>query len=207
MPPTPVRFASGGLILEGLLHHPATGQATTMVVICHPHPQRGGDMHNSVVAIVTDAVNEAGMSALAFNFRGVGASQGSYDNGEGEQDDSRAALAFARGLDGVTTVALAGYSFGAGVAARVINDTIPSLALVAAPTRMLDAPSLAVYRGPILLATGSLDDISSLEAVRAKAMQLGDRVTVAGIDGADHFWWGKQQELAAEIREFFAPLA
>lgn len=164
-------------------------------------------MRNNVVGVIVDALNQAGISALVFNFRGVGASEGSYDNGDGEQDDARAALAFARGLEGVTTVALAGYSFGAGVAARVAGDSVAALGLVAVPTRMLEAPNLQAYRGPLLFATGSLDEISSLEAVSARAVELGGHVTVAAIAGADHFWWGREDDLAREIREFFEPLA
>lgn len=204
MTSTAIRFPSGSLSLEGALFHPPAGPSAQVAVVCHPHPQRGGNMQNNVVAVIIAGLNAAGWSALAFNFRGVGGSEGSFDNGQGEQDDVRAALAYARALDGVDTVALAGYSFGAGMAARAVDDAVDRLALVAAPTRMLEAPELRDYAGPLLLATGSLDEISSLEAVRAKAMELGDRVTMAGISGADHFWWGKEKDLAEEIREFFA---
>lgn len=203
---TPVRFASGALTLEGILYHSEGGPSSRVVVVCHPHPQRGGDMRNSVVGTIAGALTGSGISALTFNFRGVGASEGSFDNGEGEQDDACAAIEFARGLDGVETVAMAGYSFGAGIAARMLDDSVPRVALVSLPTRLLEAPALVSYSGRILLATGSLDDISSLSGVREKAMQLGDKVTVAGISGADHFWWGRDKDLADEIREFFEDL-
>lgn len=203
MTTTSIRFPSGDLTLEGILHEPGTGPSAKVVVVCHPHPQRGGDMRNNVVGMIVRALNEAGISALAFNFRGVGSSEGNFDDGDGEQDDVRAALDYARGLDGIEDVALAGYSFGAGMAARMVDASIPRLALVALPTRSLESPALQSFAGPILFATGSLDEISSLDAVHAKAIALGEHVSVAGVSGADHFWWGKDQELVEAVREFF----
>jgi alpha/beta superfamily hydrolase len=99
---TPVTFPSGVLQIEGLLWLPEerpAGETTALpagpyagVVVCHPHPLRGGDMHNTVVAALAHGLQRAGLATLRFNFRGVGGSQGSYDDGRGEQDDARAAL-------------------------------------------------------------------------------------------------------------------
>ncbi|MBI2911700.1 MAG: hypothetical protein HYY05_06120 [Chloroflexi bacterium] len=90
--------------MEGLLSLPERGPAGetpalpagpyTGVVICHPHPLRGGDMHNNVVAALALGFAQSGLATLRFNFRGVGASQGSYDDGRGEREDARAALRF-----------------------------------------------------------------------------------------------------------------
>lgn len=201
-----VSIGGNGLRLEGALHFPDGRSPRAGVVVCHPHPQRGGDMRNSVVGAIVRGLNAAGILALTFNFRGVGASEGSFDNGVGERDDVRAALRFVEQLPGVEAIGLAGYSFGAGMAANVADASVHRLALVAIPTRQLEAPALSAFAGPILFATGSYDEISSLDAVRAKAEGLGDRVTVAGISGADHFWWGKEEQLAEAIRDFFLPL-
>src|SRR6266540_978811 len=112
-----VTFPSGELSLEGLLHLPEQTPAPG-IVVCHPHPMYGGDMHNNVVDAICDTAVAEGIAALRFNFRGAGASEGRYDNGVGEQDDVRAALTYLRGLPEVDSarVALAGYSFGAAVA-------------------------------------------------------------------------------------------
>ena len=201
-----VTIGSNGLRLEAAVHYPGGRSPSAAAVVCHPHPQRGGDMRNSVVGVIVRGLNAAGLIAFTFNFRGVGASEGSFDNGLGEQDDVRAALKYLRQLPGVEKVALAGYSFGAGMAANVVDASVERLGLVAVPTRQLDAPALNSYAGPILLATGSLDEVSSLEAVGAKAAAFGDRATLAGIDGADHFWWGKEEPLAEAVRDFFAPI-
>jgi alpha/beta superfamily hydrolase len=93
-----VKFGGNGLVLEGRLSYPQGRAPAAAVVICHPHPQYGGDMHNSVVSMIVNGVTGAGAVAVTFNFRGVGESQGSFDNGAGEQDDVRAALAYARSL-------------------------------------------------------------------------------------------------------------
>ncbi len=201
-----VTIGGNGLRLEAAVHYPSGRSPSAAAVVCHPHPQRGGDMRNSVVSIIVRGLNAAGLVALTFNIRGVGASEGSFDNGLAEQDDVRAALKYARQMPGIEKIALAGYSFGAGMAANVVDATVARLALVAIPTRQLDAAALNSYEGPLLFATGSLDEISLLDAISAKAAALGERATVAGITGADHFWWGKEEPLAEAVRDFFAPI-
>ena len=85
-------FQSGDLSLEGVLHLPAVTPAPG-VVVCHPHPQYGGDMENNVVVAACDWLADRACAALRFNFRGVGESDGAFDQGAGERDDVRAALA------------------------------------------------------------------------------------------------------------------
>lgn len=201
-----VKFGGNGLVLEGMLHYPQGRAPVAAVVVCHPHPRYGGDMHNSVVRTIVNGVTGAGAIAMTFNFRGVGASQGSYDEGVGEQDDVRAALAYARSLPNVEQVGLAGYSFGAGMAANVIDASVPRLGLIAVPTRQLQAPGLSGYDGPILFATGSNDNVSSLEAIDTVAAARGENAVVLAAQGADHSWWGHEEELAEAVRDFFAPL-
>src|SRR5215207_9182793 len=90
------------------------------VAICHPHPLHGGDMENPVVIRAAEVCQEAGLATIRFNFRGVGASTGAYDEGRGEQDDLGAALDHLAGLlPAGSPIAVAGYSFGAAVAGRV----------------------------------------------------------------------------------------
>ena len=202
-----VTIGGNGLRLEAAVHYPGGRSPSAAAVVCHPHPQHGGDMRNSVVGIIVRGLNAAGLIALTFNFRGVGASEGSFDRGTGEQDDVRAAVKYAKQMPGIEKVGLTGYSFGAGMAANVVDASIERLGLVAIPTRQLEAPALNAYAGPILFATGGLDEISSLDAVGAKAVEMGERAILAGVSGADHFWWGREEELAEAVRDFFAPVA
>lgn len=106
-----VSFPSGDITLEGQLHLPDTIPASG-IVVCHPHPQYGGDMQNNVVEALCETAAANGVGALRFNFRGTGRSEGRYDNGIGEQEDVRAALAYLRDVPEVDAarVALAGYS-------------------------------------------------------------------------------------------------
>ena len=84
--------------------------------------------------------------------------------------------------------------------------SVPRLGLVAIPTRQLQAPGLSGYDGPILFATGSNDSVSSLEAVQTVASARGENAVVLAAQGADHFWWGQEEQLAEAVRDFFAPL-
>ncbi len=201
----PVPIPSGDLTLEGELYLPEGG-AENMVVLCHPHPQYGGDMHNNVVQSAARGLVAAGTGALAFNFRGVGASSGSYDNGVGERDDVRAAAAFARALEGTRRVGLLGYSFGAVMAAQVAEEPLAGLALVSLPVRMLDAGgdvALTRFEKPVLIVVGDRDQVSPAAFVREFAEALPGDVRLELVTGADHFWYGFEDRLIELVVRFF----
>jgi len=183
-----------GLTLEAALALPA--DATVGVVLCHPHPLYGGDMHNPVVVRATEVFAEGGLATLRFNFRGVGASSGVWDEGHGEQEDVRAALArLGALLAAPARVALVGYSFGAAMAAAVAakGAALAGLALVAPPLalRELDGfvPPTALA-GPLLLVAGSDDEYCPRERLERLSVTLpGAEVRV--IEGANHFFFGR----------------
>ena len=152
-----VTIGSNGLRLEAAVHYPGGRSPSAAAVVCHPHPQRGGDMHNSVVGIIVRGLNAAGLLALTFNFRGVGGSAGSFDKGIGEQDDVRAALKYLRQCP--TSRRWPGRLFVRrrhGSERRRCLSRAPRL--IAVPTRQLEAPALNAYDGPVLFAAGSNDD-------------------------------------------------
>jgi alpha/beta superfamily hydrolase len=199
-----VQIQSGELVLEGAVYTPESGDALSIVVVCHPHPLRGGDMHNNVVMTIADALVAEGIAALTFNFRGAGRSQGAHDNGVGEQDDARAAIAFAGGLEGVERVGLAGYSFGAGVAASIADATVKAVALISPPAaRLADGAAVLAYGGPLLLMAGDRDHIVSAEAMEAAAGARQAPTDVVPVAGVDHFWWGAEQILGETVASFF----
>src|SRR6266852_5076305 len=82
--------------LEALLEEPEDRAPSQAALICHPHPQHGGTMHNKVVYRIARGMRRAGAAVLRFNYRGVNLSEGAYAHGEGELDDARAALAYLR---------------------------------------------------------------------------------------------------------------
>ncbi len=219
-----ITFTSDGLALEGVLHLPSAhpepallgqsrraahpeesgegGRLEGGLVVCHPHPQYGGDMRNNVVAVLCDAAVASGIAALRFNFRGVGASQGAYDNGVGEQRDVERALNYLRGLPEVDPerIALAGYSFGASLALRSAPPDLRALIAVSTPTsgRLPDL-DLAC---PLLLVSGDRDEYSDPGALRGFAEASGPRAELVILPGVDHFWWGSDERLAAVVAGF-----
>jgi alpha/beta superfamily hydrolase len=200
-----VRIERGGPALEALLHLPDGEPPFPGIVICHPHPQFGGEMHNNVVGALVRAALGSGVAALRFNFRGVGESGGSYDNGLGEQDDARAALAFLRAQPeiGATRTGLAGYSFGATVAINVASgrDDLATLVAVSNPTQR--GPKVEVrLKCPTLFVTGDRDQYCDAELLLEYRDQLGDDVTVEVLPGVDHFWWGSDGRLIEIAGEF-----
>jgi alpha/beta superfamily hydrolase len=182
--------------------------SNAIVVVCHPHPQAGGDMRNNVVVAIAEAVQALGIYALTFNFRGVGRSQGDYDGGFGEQSDAVAAIEYAAAMTGIERVGLAGYSFGAGVAAEVADEAVDAVALVSPPTRRLEeASKLARYAGPVLLTAGDMDHVASLEALSAAAEKRTAPTDVVTFPGVDHFWRGAEGRLKETIDRFFSTLS
>ncbi len=198
-----VAFPAAGLKLEGLLHLPEFTPCPG-VAVAHPHPQYGGDMYNNVVHALCHAANSAGAAALRFNFRGVGASQGAFDNGVGEQQDVAGALAYLRGLPetDASRVAAAGYSFGALVILRYASgrDDLSAVVAVSNPTQR--GPRVEIHlKVPALFVIGDRDEYCDSELLAAQRDQIGD-VTVVIHPGVDHFWWGSDDRLIETVSEF-----
>jgi len=178
------------LTLEGSLALAAGAAAG--VVICHPHPLYGGDMDNHVVGAAAEACQRQGLATLRFNFRGVGGSRGSWDEGRGEQDDVRQALAFLkRKLPDGARLALAGYSFGASMSTRVASEgeRLAGLALIAPPLAApgWKTPTTLEVDGPILLIAGRDDHYCPPDSLTALAHALPN-ATATILDHTDHFF-------------------
>jgi len=194
-----VTFPCGGLKLEGLLTLPE-GEVPGAAVVCHPHPLYGGSMHNNVVEAVLEALWQRQFATLRFNFRGVGASEGEYDGGEGELDDVRGAVAFLAGKAAVRSVMLVGYSFGASVSLRagLTDPAVNRLVLVALPVALMTGPSDSSSK-PVLLVSGDRDSYSPVEPLRTLATELGSRARLEILAGADHFFGGYEARLSALV--------
>ena len=192
----------GGPTLEGRLASPTGARAG--VVACHPHPLYGGDMDNPVVIRVVEVAREAGLSTLRFNFRGVGASTGVHGDGEGEQTDLQAALAALKTrLPQGQAFGIAGYSFGAWIAASVAASTagVAGLALIAPPLAMRDVCPLDTWRGDLLLVAGTRDSYCPVERLEALAARVPGARAIT-LEGADHFFFGKLFPLGEAIRDW-----
>ena len=193
-------FACGDLTLEGALHIPAITPAPG-VVVCHPHPEMGGDMENNVVMAICEALVDKGFAALRFNFRGVGGGDGAFDQGKGEQDDIRAALAQLSDSPEVDAkrIGLIGYSFGAMVAAEVASGDLRALGLVSPPIGFSD---LRVAWGcPAIVVGGSEDPIAPADRLKVVADAPGVELRI--VSAADHSWWGHEDVLGPVLADFF----
>jgi alpha/beta superfamily hydrolase len=200
-----VRIESEGPALEALLHLPEGEPPFPGMVICHPHPQYGGEMHNNVVGALVRAALGTGVAALRFNFRGVCESEGTFDNGVGERDDALAALDFLRSQPEIygSRVALGGYSFGAMVAVNVASDRGDLSALISVSNPTQSGSKVEVHlKCPTLFVTGDRDQYCDSDLLLEYRDQLGDDVTVEVLPGVDHFWWGSDGRLIEIVSEF-----
>ena len=189
-----IKFLSENYEIEGLFNKRDKNKG---VVITHPHPLYGGDMYNLVVETIVHVYNIKGYSTLKFNFRGVGKSQGQYDNGVGEQKDVLAALSFLADM-GMGKIALAGYSFGAWVNAHaVIQEDIfvENMMMVSPPVGFMDFNAINAMNLLKFVITGSRDDIAPVDAVKKMLPIWNPDARFEIIDGADHFYGGYLEQL------------
>lgn len=199
---------AGEIRLEGDL---AVPQETIKgrAVFCHPYPPMGGDMDNNVVLSAQKALAQTSFACLRFNFRGVGLSQGAFDNGRAEVQDVQAALNQVRELDlpGDKNIVLGGYSFGAIMAAKVAATTedLAGVILIAPPIKMFNTDSLAEIKAPLLAFAGYDDDFSDMEKVRELVKNQANATTRSFPD-VDHFWFGYEQIVEREIAAFISDI-
>ena len=163
-------------------------------VLCHPHPQYGGSMHDAVLDTTARVLLDHGVNCLRFNFRGVGGSAGQYDNGVGEVDDLMAVANWVVAENPEHSLWLLGYSFGSNIVARSLDTLSPDHAvLIAPPIGMMDF-SGATANESLYAIAGSNDDFVD----EGKLLEfLGDRAQI--IQGADHFFGGFHAELADAV--------
>jgi uncharacterized protein len=192
-----IMFPSGSLILEGIL---VKGGLSRAVVVSHPHPLYGGDMHNHVVGLIAGAFEDQGWTTLCFNFRGTGRSQGDFEQGVGEREDVSAAVAHLKGL-GEQKIILAGYSFGAWVnaqAALTLPDVQGSI-LVSPPAGMMDFSFLSQDTKTRLIVFGDQDPYVPVAKIKNLVQSMPTPPPIKIIKGADHFFSSGSDELIAAI--------
>lgn len=186
-----VYFMSGELTLEGLF---AQSIGTTGVVIAHPHPLMGGTMRDHVVVTLASFFHQNSCSTLRFNFRGVGRSEGFYDNGDGELEDLQAAARFLS-EQGVDDISVAGYSFGALMAVKccAVENNMGFTLLVSPPLTegRISLRRLKGKRG--LIVCGDRDPFCPIDELKKAAGEALWPHEI--IKGADHFYFGKETEL------------
>ena len=187
--------------LEAILLRPA-GEAVAAAVVCHADPAQGGVMHFKTVFRAAKALQERGLAALRFNFRGVGLSEGIHDRGGGEVDDARAALDEAQRLFPSLPLVLGGFSFGSVISARLasIDARVAAVFVLGFPAaRAGDVSFLPSIRVPRLFVQGERDVFGGPEEMRELVDPLPEPRSLVIVPGADHFFTGKLDALHAAI--------
>ena len=204
--PEPVTIPGPAGSLEARIEDPAShGEARrTVGVVCHPHPLHGGTLQNKVVHTLARAMQEAGAATVRFNFRGVGLSAGSYDEGFGEIEDAVAVAQWARAYWNCQGVWLAGFSFGAAIALRAADRVHPNALVTVAPPvgRLINGP-MNRPACPWLIVQGDHDDLVDCGLVERWAAGFAPQAPkVLVLRGAEHFFHGRLGELRAGTLEF-----
>ena len=199
--PEPVTIEGPVGPLEVLVEVPDGFDGRAIGIVCHPHPLFGGTMRNKVVHMTARALQEGGLATLRFNFRGVGASAGTFDDGRGETDDALAVCDYARGRWPGALLTLAGFSFGSFVAFKVASlRPVVRLYTIAPPVRRFDFDRHPIPAVPWTVIQGDQDELVEHDAVVAWAHAARPAPTLVTIPGAEHFFHGRLGELMAAVR-------
>ena len=197
--------------LEAILEVPQS-ESDRVAVVCHPHPLHGGTMQNKVTHTLARTFNQLGVPSVRFNFRGVGNSEGSYDQGRGETEDALAVLDYASHRFPGRKLWLAGFSFGAGVALEVsARRSLDLLVTVAPPVGRLDMSDVSQPSCRWIVVQGGNDELVDPDAVVNWVNSLEPGPELMMFEEADHFFHGQlvvlRESLLASLgseREEFA---
>ena len=190
-------------------YHPAENPNAPIALVLHPHPQHGGTMNNKLVYTVYHIFRARGFSVLRFNFRGVGRSQGRFDNGLGELSDAASALDWMQTINPNAKYCwISGFSFGAWIAMQVLmrRPEIHSFIAVAPPANMYDFTFLAPCPSSGLIIHGARDDLVPESDVATLAQKLQSQrqieIDYRVIKGANHLFDDKIDILGKNIESY-----
>ena len=194
--------------LEAILKEPREREVRGVALVLHPHPLGGGTMHNKVVFRAAAGLNEAGLITLRVNFRGVGQSTGTHDEGYGEQDDVRAGLDYLAEKYPRQELTLCGFSFGARVGLEVgmADERVVRLISIGTPMDKYDFSFLEQCRKPILFVHGEHDEYGDVNRLREIVERLASQTPaeLRVINGAGHFFDNQLDELKKVIIEWMS---
>ncbi len=167
-----------------------------IAIVCHPHPLHEGTMHNKVVHTMARTFSDLGIPVARFNFRGVEASEGTFDNAIGEVADLAAVIAFMQNRYPDRAVWLAGFSFGAYIALKAsVNNQAAYLLTVAPAIHLYDTSNIEIPNCPWLLIMGDKDEIVSPDAVFRWTEKITPAPDMVQMEGAGHFFHRRLVEL------------
>lgn len=196
--------------LEGRYHH-SDFKGAPIALVLHPHPLYGGTMNNKIVYRLYHIFAQNGFSVLRFNFRGIGKSQGTYDEGVGELTDAATALDWLQAQNpDAPTCWIGGFSFGAWISLQLLmrRPEIEGFVAVSPPANLYDFSFLAPCPSAGLITQGDKDDVVSEEMVSKLASKLASNqatpVEYKVVGGADHYYRGVEDEMGNTVNDYIA---
>ncbi len=181
------------------MEEPEEGAPVEAALVCHPHPQFGGTMHNKVVYRMARGLRRSGSVVLRFNYRGVNLSEGKYDEGRGELEDARAALGFLRERYPDLPYSLAGFSFGSRIILRLgcsLTDPKPArLIPVGFPTSMMKGEFLGTCGIPKYFVHSTIDQFGPKADLEKAFEGFAEPKSLQFIEAGDHFFAGSLEKL------------
>jgi alpha/beta superfamily hydrolase len=193
-----IETPSGGI--EAIVEDPGVS-GPHYAVICHPHPLFGGTMDNKVVTSVARALHDCSIPTLRFNFRGVGRSSGSYDNGIGETADAAAVAAWGSVRWPGRSVIVAGFSFGGYVALRLVGQIAADRLIAVAPAILRFDANAGAPNCPFTIIQGDADDVVDPQPLIAWASALSPPPILRVLPGVGHFFHGRLHDLRDAVIE------
>ena len=189
-------------MLEAIADVPlATDSVPAVAVICHPHPQHGGSFHNKVVTVLERALRELGLATVRFNYRGVGESDGEFDDGYGETEDLLAVLEWVRRVRPDDELWLGGFSFGSYVALRAAqNLKLKQLISVAPPVGRYEFSEMDRPDCSWMVIQGDEDDVVSADAVREWASKQEPPPNLIVMEQAGHFFHRRLMDVRGLVK-------
>lgn len=193
--------------LELLLSYPDgnSPDGSPVVIISHPHPLYGGTLTNKVVHILAKGVGDLGLASVRYNFRGVGDSEGQFDDGRGETEDLLAVAAWVRAQHPGSPIWLAGFSFGAYITINAYQQAnAERLILVAPPTTLYDISGVTGLSVPCAILQGGQDEVIDPLAVTRWVEGLDPRPDYHWIESAGHFFHGQLNVVRDFVKQVWA---
>lgn len=187
--------------IEALLEEPEEDEPVEAAVVCHPHPQFGGTMHNKVVYRLARGLRNAGCVVLRFNYRGVNLSEGEYDEGIGETDDARVAMQELRSRYPNLPMMVAGFSFGSRVALRLSSQesSIRRVFAVGFPTRIPDREYVYHVSIPKIFIQSVVDQYGPRAEMEEFMTTVPEPKEIHWIQGTDHFFAGALEDYESTV--------
>ena len=186
--------------LEALLEEPEDLAPKEAALVCHPHPQHGGTMHNKVVYRIARGLRSTGAVVLRFNYRGVNLSEGTYDDGEGELEDARVALDYLRQRYPDLPFTVAGFSFGSRIALRLGCGIARRVIAVGFPAAYKDKASLDTCTTPRVFIQSTHDQFGSVEQIESIVAGLPEPKQLRMVEAQDHFFAGALDVLEETVK-------